>query len=111
MSGTKEHADSEAEDEQIQNHLGRDEQSCVLTRGRDVPDTDRGEHCDSEVQGVDTGQSVRAEVREVVLRQHEVAGREQENEQRHGGGERFDGAHSRVGGQDDRTYLPNADAQ
>ena len=54
LDGAEEHADPEAEDDQVEDHLRGDEEAGRLAGGGDVSEADRGEDGDREVQRVGT---------------------------------------------------------
>ena len=49
------HSGAESDDDQIDDHLGGDDQPRCLGGGGDVAEADGGEHGDGEIQGVATG--------------------------------------------------------
>jgi len=104
-----ENPDPKAEDEQIEEHLKRRHKPRRLTGGGDIPEPDRAEDRDRQVQGVGASQWLLAEVRRVVQRHEVVRGGEQEQEEGDRRGEGFDGADPRVCRPSDRPDLPNAD--
>jgi hypothetical protein len=105
LGGADDHLDDEAEDDQVQNHLRRDDQARRLAGRHDVAEAHRGEHRDGEVERVGPAQRGGVEVAAVGVRHQEVGGREQQQEHRDGSGERFRGADTGMGGAKDRPHL------
>ena len=86
LNRSEEHADPETEDSQVEDHLHGDDEAGGLGGRGDVSEADRGEDGDREVQRVGTGERIDVEVVGVGLLHHEVRGREEKKEHRHGDG-------------------------
>ena len=93
---SEEHADPEAEDYQVEDHLHGDNEAGHLSGRDDVSEADRGEDGDREVQRICPGERMHVEIIEIGLSHQKVDGCKQNQEQRRGGCERFDRPNRRI---------------
>jgi len=98
------HSGAEPDDDQIDDHLAGDHQPCRLSGGGDVAEADGGEHRDGEVQGVRAGHGLAEAAGRDAGDDHVAAG-EQQQEERHAGGEGLQRPQPGELGGDDRADL------
>jgi hypothetical protein len=81
--------DHQSDDHKVRDHLKGDQQACALGSRGDVPEPDRREDGDGEVQRVGMREGL-AEAGAGHPGRDDIAASEEQQEQRDVGGERFD---------------------
>ena len=105
LGGAGNQPDAEPQDDQVENHLSRDDEPRNLAGRENIPEADCREDGHGEVERIGPGQGFCAEVGATGQRHHEVGGGEQQQEEWDGRREGLDRSDAGEGGSEDRPDL------